>query len=285
MERLDWSKVDKTKYICQTSALVLANRTVIFPLQTIKTRLQNQDRATRQYNGMVDASRKILRNEGPTGFFKGGFQIIYNAPGTALYLCALEVVGSLLPSGVDEAYRGTVCGFAAGLACQFYFVPSDIVTQKMQVDVDSSSKWRDQVRHINRHVSHIWKTSGVRGFYKGFTVACVSHVPQSTIFWTTYGLVKQKVKRRNINNTFQVIIAAALSSITVNLTCTPFDTIKTRYQIRDDTSMVNMTKQLYATEGVRGLYKGLLTRSLIGVCSSVPMICFLEYWRRTSTIS
>ena len=44
----------------------------------------------------------------------------------------------------------------------------------------------------------------------------------------------------------------------VNLTCTPFDTIKTRYQIRDDTSMVNMTKQLYATEGVRGLYKGII---------------------------
>ena len=65
--------------------------------------------------------------------------------------------------------------------------------------------------------------SGVRGFYKGFTVACVSHVPQSTIFWTTYGLVKQKVKRRNINNTFQVIIAAALSSITgLDLRKNPF---------------------------------------------------------------
>ena len=48
------------------------------------------------------------------------------------------------------------------------------------------------------------------------------------------------------------------SSDIVNLTCTPFDTIKTRYQIREDTSMVNMTKQLYATEGVRGLYKGIL---------------------------
>ena len=68
--------------------------------------------------------------------------------------------------------------------------------QSSDLIIEASSKWRDQMKSMNSIRRQIWLQSGWRGFYKGFSVACLNHVPQSTIFWTTYGPVKAKTKQK-----------------------------------------------------------------------------------------
>lgn len=53
------------------------------PADVVKTRLQllNKGASEESYNGVVDAFRKILKNEGPTAFFKGALcRMIVIAP-------------------------------------------------------------------------------------------------------------------------------------------------------------------------------------------------------------
>merc|ERR1712189_99360 len=132
MERLDWSKVSLTSYTVQNVGLSFLTRSVTYPLSLMKTRLQNQDASNRQYRGMIDCGRKIIHREGIRGFFKGGFQIFLQLPASTLYLATLDMSLSVLPPDMNPAGRGFVSGAAAGMVAQCYFVPLDVITQRMQ---------------------------------------------------------------------------------------------------------------------------------------------------------
>lgn len=275
MERLDWSKVSLTSYTVQNVGLSFLTRSVTYPLSLMKTRLQNQDASNRQYRGMVDCGRKIIHHEGVRGFFKGGFQIFLQLPASTLYLTTLDMSLSVLPSDMNPAGRGFVSGAAAGMVAQCYFVPLDVITQRMQIDVRSSGKVRDQVRNMDSIRRYIWRTKGLKGFYRGYRVACLNHVPQATLFWSSYGHLKTYFK----NDYYSTVYATLISSLSVNLLTTPVDTIKTRFQLRDS-DYYTMFKELHQKEGVRGFYKGFQIRLIIALLTNVPMTCWREYLRK-----
>jgi len=255
-----------------TMAVSTVTRTVSYPFELIKTRIQHQD-GRLKYRGIIDCARQIMVKEGVTGFYKGAFQICLRVPASLVYLSTLETCVALSPSSMSHSTRGFVSGTAAGLAVQFYFVPIDVITQKMQVDVDSSGKWRDQLKNMNFIRHRIWASKGLSGFYKGFWISCANHVPQATLFWTFYGTLKNELN-------YSILCATVISSLSVNLMTMPFDTIKVRYQLRDqETSYLNLTRQLFLREGLKGLYKGFHTRLISALISNVPMTSWSEYWR------
>jgi len=63
----------------------------VSPFDIIRTRLMNQPTDAKIYSGFVDCFAKILKNEGPTGFYKG-FMPIWGrfAPTTTLQLVIFE---------------------------------------------------------------------------------------------------------------------------------------------------------------------------------------------------
>jgi len=273
MEKIDWSKVNVSSYMIQTMAMSTMTRTLAYPFELIKTRIQHQDSNNHQYRGIVDCARQIKAREGVPGFYKGAFQICLRVPASVVYLATLETCVAYSPDTISHSTRGFVSGTAAGLAVQFYFVPIDVITQKMQVDRDSSGRWRHQLNNMNFIRHRIWQSRGWRGFYKGFAISCANHVPQATLFWTFYGTLKNEWH-------YSVTYATIISSITVNLLTMPFDTIKVRYQLRDDAaSYYGMTRQLFIREGVKGLYKGFHTRLISALITNVTMTCWSEYWR------
>jgi solute carrier family 25 aspartate/glutamate transporter 12/13 len=72
----------------------------------IKTRLQVEARkGDVTYNGLVDAAKKIYRDEGFKAFFKGGpARILRSSPQFGFTLAAYEVLSTLLPfPGSEEA--------------------------------------------------------------------------------------------------------------------------------------------------------------------------------------
>ena len=59
----------------------------VSPFDIIRTRLMNQPSDAKIYNGFVDCFGKILKNEGPMGFYKGFIPIWGRfAPTTCLQL-------------------------------------------------------------------------------------------------------------------------------------------------------------------------------------------------------
>lgn len=69
------------------------------PADVIKTRLQVVARAGQQtYSGIVDAFVKILREEGPAAFFKGGVaRVLRSSPQFGFTLLSYELIQRLLP--------------------------------------------------------------------------------------------------------------------------------------------------------------------------------------------
>lgn len=63
----------------------------VSPFDIIRTRLMNQPAGVKLYSGFLDCSAKILKNEGPLGFYKGFFPIWSRfAPTTCLQLIIFE---------------------------------------------------------------------------------------------------------------------------------------------------------------------------------------------------
>jgi len=68
----------------------------VSPFDIIRTRLMNQPTDAKIYNGFVDCFTKILKNEGPTGFYKGFLPIWGRfAPTTCLQLVIFEQLRNL----------------------------------------------------------------------------------------------------------------------------------------------------------------------------------------------
>jgi len=66
-----------------------------YPLDTLQRRLQNEatkPKAEQMYNGMTDCFNKILKNEGPKGFFKGALANVFRGTGAAIVLVMYDEI-------------------------------------------------------------------------------------------------------------------------------------------------------------------------------------------------
>jgi solute carrier family 25 aspartate/glutamate transporter 12/13 len=72
---------------------------LVTPADVIKTRLQVQARkGDTTYNGIFDAGVKIMKEEGPKAFFKGGLaRIMRSSPQFGVTLAAYELLHSIVP--------------------------------------------------------------------------------------------------------------------------------------------------------------------------------------------
>ncbi|KAJ3089654.1 mitochondrial aspartate-glutamate transporter agc1, partial [Quaeritorhiza haematococci] len=93
----------------------------VTPADVIKTRLQVAARkGETTYTGMTDAFVKIMREEGPRAFFKGGpARVLRSSPQFGVTLLAYEVLHQVLPIHFDEGPAPTtVTGIAAPSTAQ-----------------------------------------------------------------------------------------------------------------------------------------------------------------------
>ena len=72
---------------------------LVTPADVIKTRLQVQARkGDTTYSGIFDAASKIMKEEGPRAFFKGGIaRIMRSSPQFGVTLAAYEFLHTLIP--------------------------------------------------------------------------------------------------------------------------------------------------------------------------------------------
>jgi len=74
---------------------VSASGVISYPLDTLQRRLQieaSKPKADQMYNGMADCFKKILKNEGPGGFFKGALANVLRGTGAALVLVLYDEI-------------------------------------------------------------------------------------------------------------------------------------------------------------------------------------------------
>lgn len=298
---IEWDDMDKSSFYLYGFALSFSARCVIYPSQLIKTRLQGQTIGGKsQYNGMLDAIGKIYRSEGVRGYYKGLHLNLMQIPMAQLYLTVFEhtkqQMSKLNPDGSIH-FQHFISGGIASATSQLIATPIDVVTQYQQV---GSAKNIDKNQHVTskktlRICKQLYRTDGLHGFYRGFSVATVAFSIHSALIWMIYyEALEFTSKAFDIKETktdigskraMQIIAAGILSSSFVNMVTLPLDTIRTRHQLQlkrrvssnSQPSVIKTCKALIEDEGAKGLFRGWSPRLAQSFTTSGLLFLGYEY--------
>ncbi|CEG40045.1 s-adenosylmethionine mitochondrial carrier [Plasmopara halstedii] len=224
----------------------------LFPLDTIKTRLQSAH-----------------------GFLKaGGFRGIYSglsaaaagsAPGGALFFSTYETSKSLFsvitPDQKNSPLVHMVAAALGEMAACLVRTPTEVVKQKMQTGIYGS---------LPRALNVICAADGVAGFYRGYWSMIAREIPFSFIQFPLWeGLKYQWSKRQN--TTVSSLQGAVCGSIAGDAKGVPYN------------GMLNTLSRVHTDEGLKRLFSGVGPRTMW--ISIGGFVFFGMYEKVTSTFA
>uniref|UniRef100_A0A1I7XQL7 S-adenosylmethionine mitochondrial carrier protein n=1 Tax=Heterorhabditis bacteriophora TaxID=37862 RepID=A0A1I7XQL7_HETBA len=197
----------------------------------------------------------------------------------------------------ENIVRWLVCGASAGLAVDLGLYPLDTIKTRLQIPVFLSLgslvhalsasiaeivacairvptelvKQRSQaskgVQGLSCICNEIYRTNGLRGFYRGYLSTVFREIPFSVIEFPLWEILKKTVARRKGQDCTPFEGAACGSvagSFAAGIT-TPLDVAKTRIMLSRSPhapSIFQTLKDVYAQGGFMALYSGVTPRIL-----------------------
>lgn len=256
--------------------------------------------------------RDIVRMDGFRGLYRGLIpSVLGSYPGQAIYYSSYEISKGYFHNAFHiDNYRGSTwfpamefvatgaAGLVSELASALFFVPSDNVTQRLQVhNVEGMPKFHG----ISDVVRTILKYEGTRGLFRGYKATIYTCAPGSVIWWAAYEVGKDAIhtyfdKRSKLSAKFfgakqefkdvsVHMISGAFAGFACCLVTNPLDVAKTRLQVLDARQSEHrlrikngiwpMMSDIMRKEGIRGLYRGIAARLI--VCIPGSAISFVAY--------
>jgi solute carrier family 25 S-adenosylmethionine transporter 26 len=192
---------------------------VLFPLDTLKTRLQS--------------SQGFIKAGGFRGIYKGlSAAATGSAPGAALFFLTYEkmkkALGDTRGSGGKALAAPLVHMGAASMgevmAC-LVRVPTEVVKQRMQTGMYNS---------LGESVLGTVKNDGYFGLYRGFGITIMREVPFSLIQFPMFEYMKRRMAGDDKPNAKSAAIAGSVSGAIAAACTTPLDVLKTRIMLGKD---------------------------------------------------
>lgn len=242
--------------------------TMVYPIDLVKTRMQNQRRALPGqqllYKNSWDCFTKVIANEGFRGLYSGlGPQLVGVAPEKAIKLTVNDLMRGKLTrnDGTLPVWAEIVAGGSAG-ACQVVFTnPLEIVKIRLQIQGELAKTGQAP----RRSAMWIVRNLGLFGLYKGAVACLMRDVPFSAIYFPTYAHLKRDYFGEGPNKSLgigELLTAGAIAGMPAAYLTTPFDVVKTRLQAesrRGETQYKNV-RHAFSTilreEGFSAFFKG-----------------------------
>lgn len=230
--------------------------TILYPIDTIKTRLQ-----------AARGGSKIQLK----GLYSGlAGNLVGVLPASAVFVGVYEPTKQKLLKAFPEnlsALAHLTAGAIGGAASSLIRVPTEVVKQRMQTGQFASAP--DAVRLI------IAK-EGFKGLYAGYSSFLLRDLPFDAIQFCIYEQLRIGYKiaaRRELNDPENAVIGAFAGAITGAIT-TPLDVLKTRLMVQGSGSqyngLISCAKAIVREEGPAALLKGIGPRVLwIGIGGSI----------------
>ncbi|XP_050300438.1 calcium-binding mitochondrial carrier protein Aralar1 isoform X2 [Anthonomus grandis grandis] len=247
--------------------------TAVYPIDLVKTRMQNQRTGSLvgelMYRNSIDCFKKVVRHEGVFGLYRGLVpQLLGVAPEKAIKLTVNDLVRDKLTdkNGRIPLWGEILSGGCAGGSQVVFTNPLEIVKIRLQVagEIAVGSKVRAWT---------VVKELGLFGLYKGARACLLRDVPFSAIYFPAYAHTKASLADENgYNHPMTLLLAGAIAGIPAASLVTPADVIKTRLQVvaragqTTYSGVLDATRKIYKEEGFRAFWKGSIAR----VCRSSP---------------
>ncbi|XP_019418829.1 PREDICTED: solute carrier family 25 member 44-like [Lupinus angustifolius] len=302
---INWNRLDKTKFHIIGAILFTAQSGLLHPTAVVKTRMQVAGSGLSQMSGMSVFTR-ILRRDGIPGIFRGfGTSAIGSMPGRVLALTSLEMSkdmmlkyteGKDIPEASRVGLANAVAGMVSNLVSCVYFVPLDVICQRLMVQgLPGTTNCRGPFDVIRKVV----KAEGFRGLYRGFGLTAVYQSPASALWWGSYGAAQHILwrsfgykddmenKPKNVEMVIVQATAGMVAGACSSVITTPIDTVKTRLQVMDNygsgrPSVLKTAMTLLKEDGWWGFYRGFGPRFLNMSLYGTTMIVTYELIKRLS---
>lgn len=222
---------------------------ILFPLDTVKTRLQS-----------------------PQGFLKsGGFRGIYSgiasaatgsAPAAAIFFVFYELVKNTLSPKVQTQYQPAV-NMAAAMAgeatCLVVRVPVEVVKQRAQAYKNTTS-----LQALNYTI----KQEGFPGLYRGFANTFWREMPFALLQYPLWEFFKDmwSTNQGRRVDPWQSSVCGAMAGGIAAVVTTPLDVAKTRVMLAEKgcpTTQVGVIRVMWiirSRDGTRALFAGVVPR-------------------------
>ena len=277
-------ELDLPKLLLIATAPYTMLTAAMHPLNVMKTRAQA--------NSSIPASRLeqfriMIGRSGIRGLFAGLGPVLAGAvPARASYIAALEAVrphgeSAALSCGAESsvaaAFGHGIAGLAAATVSMLIYVPVDVISQKMMVD--GSPALRDVVRTVTSG------PDGWRGLFRGLGISMAIGLPAGSIWWATYGAVRESVTQRvgsgdmRLPELAQKALASTAAAAATVAVVAPLDTIKTQHQLRTGSGegAGRLAVRLISRDGLVSLYAGSTPRLLhLALWSSMLITIYEE---------
>ncbi|KAL8781860.1 MAG: hypothetical protein Q9213_005801 [Squamulea squamosa] len=243
---------------------------------------------------LLEASKTLWRMGGMRSLFAGnGLNVVKVMPESAIKFGSYEGSKRILArlEGHDDpkALHPWTQFLAAGLGgmiSQFAIYPLDTLKFRMQCETVEGGLHGNRL--ISQTAQKMWRTNGIRSFYRGLPLGLIGMFPYSAIDLTTFEYTKRFVvsynarKRRcheedAMPGNFMTAALGAFSGAFGATVVYPINLLRTRLQSQGTaihpptyTGFMDVTMKTVRGEGVRGLFKGI-TPNLLKVVPAVSI--------------
>ena len=277
---LQAAKTSAYNFACGSVAGAIG-ATVVYPIDLVKTRMQNQRTVKLAtisgeqalYRNSMDCFAKVIRGEGIIGLYRGLLpQLVGVAPEKAIKLTMNDLVRGLLrdrKSGNISIVSEVISGGFAGASQVIFTNPLEIVKIRLQIQGEALKL---NPNHVRFSAGSIVKELGLKGLYKGGAACLLRDIPFSSIYFTAYSHLKTDLfhegrqigpdERKKKLSPLELLSAGAIAGMPASYLATPADVIKTRLQVvprpgqQTYHGIVDAATKIYSQEGLSAFFKG-----------------------------
>lgn len=272
--------------LSKTCTAPLARLTILFQVQGM-----HSDVATLTKASIWQEASRIIGEEGFRAFWKGNLvTIAHRLPYSSVSFYAYERYKNILHlvPGLESHKRNTsadlgvhfVAGGLAGLTAASATYPLDLVRTRLAAQTKVI-----YYRGIGHTLQTIVREEGIWGLYKGLGATLLGVGPSIAINFSVYETLRSSwhSQRPNDSTVLVSLTCGSLSGIASSTATFPLDLVRRRMQLEGaggrarvyTTGLFGTFRHIIRTEGLRGLYRGILPE-YYKVVPGVG-ICFMTY--------
>eukprot|EP01138_Halocafeteria_seosinensis_P015148 gb/GECG01015461.1/.p1 GENE.gb/GECG01015461.1/~~gb/GECG01015461.1/.p1 ORF type:complete len:363 (+),score=31.24 gb/GECG01015461.1/:1-1089(+) len=195
----------REKFLCGASAGAVSVM-ITYPLDLMRAKLAVQRGENRYYKGMIDAFRKVIKQDGILGLYRGLTPTILGIlPYAGLSFFTYHQLQQVLSDRTGKKasmIQKMGCGAVAGLVGQSFTYPLDIARRRMQTytpkgieDSATNPETRtvpQQMLRMTEILVTVSRNEGIKkGLFKGLSMNWIKGPISVSISFTTFDLLKR----------------------------------------------------------------------------------------------
>lgn len=274
-------------YMTAGAAAGVLEHCIMYPIDVVRTRMQSI-RPQTAHQSFMNTVAQLVRTE-KFRIFRGMSAVVTGAgPAHALYFSCYENLKQVLlkhehHTSSHRAIAHGIAGCGATLVHDGVMNPVEVVKQRMQM-------YKSPFKTSLCCARHIFKTEGLKAFYRSYFTQLTMNLPYQSIHFVTYELMQDLTNRKRDYNPMAHVISGAAAGAVSSAITTPLDVCKTLLNTQEKMALVaansdrisglpNALRVVYKCCGFRGYFQGIQARVVVAIPSTAISWSVYEFFK------